>query len=342
MGHVTKHFAVLPHLKKNFDRFVFIGSETGPERDYIGNSYPFYALPEAKLKRKEIFGNLSLPIKLLNAERKSREIMKAERPSVVFCGGGYVSVPAAFAAHSLSIPVAVHESDRSAGLANRLCIPFSKAVFTTFPDTLKNNKKVINVGGIVRNELFAPRPKESNPYRFCNGKKTLLVIGGSLGSKTINDNVAAIYDELCSRYNVLHLCGKACPAQRRRKDLRVVAFTKDMADVYAATDIAVSRCGANTAFELMALGIPSLFIPLPKTSSRGDQIENAEYFKSIGAAHVLDESFLTPKTLLRAIIDLEDDYMRIKTNIKRVQTFDAAKSIAGSLVKISQGKSPIG
>ena len=336
MGHVTKHFAVLPHLIGRFDRFVFVGSETGPERDYIGKDYPFYALPAAKLTRGSLVKNLTLPKNFLRAERKSREILSAERPSVVFCGGGYVSVPMALAAKKLKIPVALHESDRSPGLANRLCLPLAEKVFTTFPDTFRGNKKAIYTGAIIREDLFSAPRKAKEKFGFTGNKKTLLVIGGSLGSKTINENIASIYDQLCTRFNVLHICGGNYPEGAEREGLKIIPFTKDMASVYAASDLAVSRCGSNTAFELMAFSIPTLFVPLSKKASRGDQIENAEYFENIGAAMTLSESLLTPSSLLDAVYKLESDDMRIRANIKKIAKTSAAKDIADALSRFAE------
>lgn len=329
MGHVIKHFALMPYLKDKFLRFVFIGSLNGPEKNYVGDKYPFYALTPAKFNRANMLSNLSLFKNLKKAITESKEILKKERPRAVFCGGGYVCLPVAIVASSMGIPVILHESDYSAGLANRLCLPFCKDILTTFPDTLKNNKKTKYVGALVRDELcFADKYAAKKRLGLDVKKKTLLIIGGSLGSKAINDCVASSYEYLTKRYNIIHICGENKTDDRSFKGVKKIPFARDMASVYAATDLAVSRCGSNTAFELFACDIPALFIPLPKRSSRGDQIENARFFLKRNACKVLYEEDLDPPSLKKAVEELEKDSALLIKNVKALTKKNANERAA--------------
>ena len=339
MGHVIKHFAVMPYLEDKFSRFSFIGSKRGPEKNFIGSDHPFYALTPARLDRSDPLSNISLPLDFFKALKESKDILKKENPKVVFCGGGYVCLPVAVAARSLNIPVVLHESDYSLGLANKLCLPFCKAILTTFPDTLKSNGKVRYVGALVRKELLDKNKTAAKArLKLDRSKKTLLVIGGSLGSKAINDCVVSSYEYLTKRYNVIHICGEKKTYDITPKGVLQMPFARDMASVYAATDLAVSRCGSNTAFELFACDIPTLFIPLSKRSSRGDQIENAKFFSERRACKTISEEDLTPQTLVKAVNALENESMLISANMRSLIKSDANERAAKIITRYAFGE----
>ena len=205
---------------------------------------------------------------------------------MVFSKGGFVGLPVTLACKKLKIPVIIHESDKSLGLANKIASKFASLTLTTFSSKIKNSKCL---GAIIREELFYKTKKESLKYYGISGNKpVLLITGGSTGAKIINDSVLANLDKLLKIFDVLHIVGKGNLSSTRKNGYYQVEFT-DMAYAYNACDIAVSRAGSNTAFELIALKIPTLFIPLSKKVSRGDQIENAEYFYNKNLARILYE-----------------------------------------------------
>ena len=334
LGHVIKHIAVYPYLEDKFDRFIYIGGKRGPEKEYLNGKFPFYSLTDAKLDRSDFKKNLALLKNFLSALSESRKILKEEKPCAVFCGGGYVCLPVAIQAHAMGIPVIIHESDKTLGLANKLCLTFCSKLLTTFKETAKNSKKTVYVGAPVREELLSgDRSLAQKKFGLDKKKKTLLIIGGSLGSKSINDCAACAYEELTKSYNVIHISGKTGD-QKPVKNVVKLPFARDMASVYAATDIAVSRCGSNTAFELFACRIPTLFIPLPARSSRGDQIENAEYFEKKGLSKTLSENDLSPEVLVRSVKRLEREQVRICAELEKSFSVGANEKIAKEILSL--------
>ncbi|MDQ3000383.1 MAG: glycosyltransferase, partial [Fibrobacterota bacterium] len=224
-------------------------------------------------------------------------------PGLVFSKGGFVAVPVVFAARARGIPVIVHESDLTPGLANRLTIPFAKAVCASFPQTLEQlpKEKAVLTGAPIRAELFLGEGVKGDA--FLGGaaaqsgdwpleRPLLLIVGGSLGSRNLNKAVRAVLSELLKRWRVAHLCGKdgldaslqGAPGYRQMEYV-----SAEMPDVLAAADLILSRAGSNAIFEFLALQKPHLLVPLPLTASRGDQILNARAFAAEGYSRVLAE-----------------------------------------------------
>ena len=203
------------------------------------------------------------------------------------------------------VPVVLHESDLTPGLANKLCAPFAKAVCTTFPETAKAVRHGVYTGTPLRDELFAGQRKSGLAAFSLSGEKpVLMVTGGSSGAQAINAAVRAALPKLLPDFDVLHLCGKGNldPDLDRYAGYRQIEYLTDrMRDAFACADVLVSRAGSNTLCEILALKKPSLLIPYPKGASRGDQVENAASFAARGLAQVLDQASLTPESLLAAV-----------------------------------------
>jgi UDP-N-acetylglucosamine--N-acetylmuramyl-(pentapeptide) pyrophosphoryl-undecaprenol N-acetylglucosamine transferase len=246
-------------------------------------------------------------LKLVKSYKQAKQILKATNPDLLFCKGGYVSIPAAYAAHRLHIPVLTHESDMSAGIANKVIAPVCKQVLTAFPTTAQQFKRATFVGTPVRKSLFSRNRYEAKKAYGLDMRPTILVFGGGSGSQAINQNLQKALPALCQEYNVLHICGKGNLTKDAFYGYKQVEFINDMGLAYACADYAVARCGANSANELVALKIPTLFIPLANHQSRGDQIENAQYFYKQGLCHILQEKDLTPESLKKAIYRLIAD-----------------------------------
>ena len=332
MGHVAVHLSVYPLLKGDFDNFAYIGSKGGVERAKVENLFDYHEIEAVKLDRGNLFKNIDLPFRLIKAINEAKEILKKVSPSLVFCGGGFVCVPVSIAADKLKIPVVLHESDLSVGLANKISLKFSEKLITTFPDTQKKNRKTICCGPPIRRELFKKDKRLSLQKLGLTGKKpVLLVIGGSKGSAAINSCVTKNLESLLNRYEVLHICGDGHLTNIAKNGYRQFQYLSDMGSVYAAADFALSRCGSNTAFELVAMNIPTLFVPLSKKASRGDQIENAAFFEKNHLAMVLSEENLNGKTLMDNLSDLEKEAPRLKANMKKYPTKNADKKIADVL-----------
>ncbi len=307
-GHVTPNIALLPSLLQNSYEVSYIGSYNGIEKELIeAADIPYYAISSGKLRRYLDFKNLSDPFKVLKGLGQAIRLMRKLKPDIIFSKGGFVSVPVVFAAKLCHIPVIIHESDITPGLANKLAITAAKKVCCNFPETLKYlpKEKAILTGSPIRQELFSGNAEKARAYcHFDEEKPTLLVIGGSTGSKIINDAIRAELPSLLNKYQIIHLCGKGNLDNRFHQTKGYAQFeyiSKELKDMFALADIVVSRAGANAICELLALHKPNILIPLSAAASRGDQILNAKSFEKQGFSYVIEEEHLTAKSLLDGI-----------------------------------------
>ncbi|MDE7083774.1 MAG: UDP-N-acetylglucosamine--N-acetylmuramyl-(pentapeptide) pyrophosphoryl-undecaprenol N-acetylglucosamine transferase, partial [Clostridia bacterium] len=305
-GHVMPNIALLEQLADSY-AISYIGTNAIEKSICNDFNVKFYEFDGVKLVRGKILCNLSIPFKLVKSVKQCGRILKNVSPDLLFCKGGYASLPPALAAAKLGIPVLTHESDITAGIANKIIASKSLKVMTSFPETAGKFKNGVYTGSPMREKLFNRDGQKARTELGLDSRPTVLVFGGGSGSKIINDNLRKIILKVCKRFNVLHVCGKGNAIDSNIYGYRQIEFTDDMGAVYACADYAVARCGSNSAHELIALKIPTLFIPLDNGASRGDQIKNAEYFKSAGLCRVLGERDLTPETLYENIVSLADD-----------------------------------
>lgn len=310
-GHVIPNVALIEELKENFHT-CYMGTGAIEENICSANKIEFYKFDAVKLVRGKFFCNLAIPFKLFKSIEAAGKILDEVKPDLLFCKGGYVCIPPAFAAHKKGIPVLTHESDLTPGLANKLIARKCEKVLTAFPSTAEKIKNGIYAGTPMRSNLFNRDKQECKRQLGLDERPALLVFGGGSGAKIINNNIRKIIAELCKTYNVIHLCGKGNLIDTNIKGYLQIEFASDMGLIYACADAAVARCGSNSANELVALRIPALFIPLENSRSRGDQVKNAEYFKNEGVCRVIREKNLKPETLKNEIDKLfKDD--KIKT-----------------------------
>lgn len=309
-GHVSLNQAIIPSfLEKGYD-VHYIGSKVGIEKEIISEAFPelpFHAISSGKLRRYFSMKNFTDPFKVLAGVSQALVLLKKLKPMIIFSKGGFVSVPVVMAAKLLKIPVVSHESDVTPGLANKLSSPFASHIFTIFKETLKYlpSEKSTCTGSIIRSELFeGDRQRGLARCHFDNGKSTILIMGGSLGSKFINDAVRNNLTELLLENNVIHLCGKGNLDEALTEMPGYQQFeyvTTELSDLLHASDYIISRAGSNSIFEFLALEKPMLLIPLSMAQSRGDQIVNAKIFKQQGLAEVLQEEDLTTESFMEAL-----------------------------------------
>lgn len=307
-GHVTPNMALVPKLTEEGYDIAYIGSYDGMERKLIEDiDLPYYGISSGKLRRYFDPKNFTDPFRVLKGYFEAKKILKKLRPNVVFSKGGFVTVPVVIAARRLHIPVIIHESDITPGLANKLSIPSASRVCCNFPETIEHlpKGKAVLTGSPIRQELFQGRRDQG--LKLCGfqpDKSVLLIIGGSLGSVAINNAIRSNLDELLKTYQLIHLCGKGNLDQslEGRKGYRQFEYVKDdLKHYFACADIIVSRAGANAICELLALRKPNILIPLGLNASRGDQILNAKSFEKQGYSYVLQEEDVTTDTLLNAV-----------------------------------------
>ncbi len=310
-GHVTPNIALLPKLRELGYDVHYIGSYNGIEKTLIeGCQVPYYGISSGKLRRYFDLKNFSDPFKVLKGFSEANQLLKKLKPDVVFSKGGFVSVPVVIAAGRLRIPVVIHESDMTPGLANKLSIPSASKVCCNFPETLSHlpKGKAVLSGSPIREELLQGDRKKALKFTGLSGTKpVLLIIGGSLGSVVVNEAVRSILPKLLKKFEIIHLCGKGKLDQSLTAMSGYVQYeyiSDELKDLFALSDIVISRAGANSICEFLALRKPALLIPLSAAASRGDQILNARSFEKQGYAAVLEEEQLNADTLYDALTNL--------------------------------------
>mgnify|MGYP000802559563 FL=1 len=310
-GHVTPNIALFPSLQAAGFEVHYIGSYDGIEKKLIEDmGIPYYGISSGKLRRYFDVKNFSDPFRVAKGFGEANRILKKIQPDVVFSKGGFVTVPVVLAAKKNKIPAIIHESDMTPGLANKLCIPSASKVCCNFKETfeLLPEGKAILTGTPIRKELF--EGSAAKAAEFCGlsaDRPTILVIGGSSGSVVINNAIRENLDEILPDFQIIHLCGKGHLDDSLKNKRGYVQFeyvSKELRDLFALTDLVISRAGANAICELLALKKPNILIPLSKAASRGDQILNAKSFKKNGFSYVIEEEELSKASLLNAIRDV--------------------------------------
>ena len=308
-GHVTPNIALMtPLLAEGWD-VHYIGSNTGMEKGLIAgiDGVTYHGISTGKLRRYFSWQNFIDPFRVVKGYAQARKLINELQPDVIFSKGGFVSVPVVLGAGKT--PVIAHESDYSPGLSNRIAARFTDKVCLSFEDTLAYVPagKGIFTGTPIRPALYRGSREKALAFTGFSGEKpVLLVMGGSLGAQKLNELVRAALPLLCERFDVIHLCGSG------KNDCSCAAcgynqyeyINEQLPDLFALCDIVLSRAGANSVFELLALNKPSVLVPLPSSSSRGDQLLNATYFEKKHYAKVVDQDKATPESLVEAIEDV--------------------------------------
>ncbi len=339
-GHVLPAVPVMERLLAQGCAVHFVGSASGLERSLLqGLPVAYHAVQSGKLRRYFSMRNLvdvgRVPVGVVQAWRLLRRI----GPQVVFSKGGFAAFPAVLGAWLNRIPVVAHESDLTPGLANRLSMPFAASLCVNFEATAaratrRKGQRTVATGTPLRQELAAGCARRGRRRLGIEraGKPVLLVVGGSSGAASLNAVVRSALGGLLERYVVVHVCGpgqasaehEATPGYVQREYVR-----EGWGDAIAAADLVVSRAGANALCEWLALGKPHLLVPLPRTASRGDQIENAAFAAGKGWSQVLAEEALCAETLLAELARLADQAAAVR---RRLGAF-ASRDSAGLIVR---------
>lgn len=307
-GHVTPNIALIPRLVELGYQIHYIGSKNGMEKPLIEKEgIPYHSISAGKLRRYLDLENFIDIFRVLDGVRQSVSILRKLKPSIVFSKGGFVSCPVVWAAWLCKIPVVIHESDMTPGLTNRLSMPFASKVCYTFPESghhIPGNKGV-PTGIPIRQALYkGKRERGLKRCGFSEGKPVIMVMGGSQGAESINSAVRNALPVLLREFQICHICGKGNvnPDFSRFHGYRQFEYSnEEQPDLYAAADLLVSRAGATSLFEILALRKPNLLIPLSRKASRGDQILNAGSFERQGFSQVLLEENLTEENLIDGI-----------------------------------------
>lgn len=333
-GHVTPNMALIPGLKNRGYEIKYVGSYEGIEKKLIEEiGIDYTGISSGKLRRYLSAKNFTDPFRVIKGYGEAKKIMKEYAPDVVFSKGGFVSVPIVLAAKKYKIPVIIHESDMTPGLANKLSISAATTICHNFPETAKYlpEGKSLLTGSPIREELrMGDKLAGLNLCGFHSNKPIIMVIGGSLGAVAVNEAVRSALDELLKKYQIVHLCGKGKTDSglNHKEGYKQFEYIKaELKDLFAMTDLVISRAGANAICEIAALRKPNILIPLSAKASRGDQILNAASFKKQGFSEVIAEEELTDKYLIDTINKVYENKRKYIEAMDRAGTTDAVTVI---------------
>ena len=330
VGHVTLNLLLIPKFIKEGWQVHYIGDKYGIEYQEIqksGLDVTFHSVATGKLRRYFSWQNLLDGFKVVWGIFQSLGIMLKVRPQALFSKGGFVSVPPVIAARLSGVPVYVHESDLSIGLANKIAYKCATKMYATFEQS-SSLTKIEHVGAVTKvgsQESVPPQELEEIRQYFDKELPTLLFVGGSAGAKVFNDFVSQNQAALTERYNIINLTGdEGLDVLSDR--LFCKAYVTDLYQpLMDLADVVVTRGGSNTIFELLAMTKLHIIVPLGREASRGDQIENADYFVKKGYAKQLAEEELDMSNLQTALDDLlanQASYHQAMQNSQEIKSVD--------------------
>lgn len=342
-GHVTPNIALIPKLKELGYDIQYIGSYNGIEKELIEPfGIPYHGISSGKLRRYFSLQNFTDPFRVLKGLGEARKLIHDLQPDVIFSKGGFVSVPIVLAGKKCKVPVIIHESDMTPGLANKLAIPSATKICCNFPETLEHlpKDKAVLTGSPIRQELLSGNKIAAMDLcGFSADKPVILVIGGSLGAVAVNNAVRTALPELLETFQIVHLCGKgkADESFNGTKGYKQFEYIKtELRDIFALADIVISRAGANAICELLALRKPNILIPLSANASRGDQILNARSFERQGFSIVLEEEEVSKETLLDAVSKLYENRSRYMNAMRDSGQQDSIQTILDLVQELTQ------
>lgn len=333
-GHVTPNLALIPELKKEGWEIHYIGTEDGIEKSIIDKeSVAYHSIKAGKLRRYFNVKNITDPFKVACGVLQATAIIMKLKPDVIFSKGGFVSVPVVIGGWINRVPVIIHESDITPGLANRLSAPFATHICCNFQVGVKSFKKgkAIYTGTPIRKEIFAGDAKKGLEICGFDGQKpVIMIMGGSLGSRNINKLIRECLPSLLKHFDVAHICGKGNIDEKLvgikgYKQFEYVS--EEQPHILKIACMVISRAGANSIFEFLGLRLPNLLIPLPSKSSRGDQILNAREFEKMGFSKVLMEDNLDSNMLFENIMELYKNRNIYIENMKKKYVPDGINEI---------------
>lgn len=338
-GHIMPNVAIINSLSPTDEVFYF--GCNGMEKTLVPQhtqKVKFVEIFAPKLKRKFALSNLLIPFRLLKSVARCKKQLKAISPDLIFCKGGYVSLPVALAGKSLSIPVVLHESDVTTGLANRLCAKNCALFLSAFENTAIKNART--VGTPIRGEIYSAKANEGLQTMGFDGKKPILIfLGGSQGANQLNALAQGVYPYLKDLFDIFVVSGRG-KSFEQKEGLKSVEFCHNLFDCLKASSLCVTRGGANTLCELCAINLP--FITLPLTaSSRGEQTANALYFSQRGCGVTL-QGEVTVERLIKAVKDLQKK-SQLYQHKQRKLNIDGTQLIVDLLYGIAnnqKGKAP--
>lgn len=344
-GHVFPALAVAAALQQHNVNIAWIGTEKGIEAKLVPEAgYPLHFIHVQGLRGNGLLGWLLAPFKLIKAVFEALRIIQRIQPDVVLGLGGFASGPGGVAAWLLRKPLIVHEQNAIPGLTNRLLSKLAKRVLEGFDNSFVNINDAIWVGNPVRASIEAlPAPQER--FEGRSEPINLLILGGSLGAKALNEVVPQAITLLEQDINIRHQCGERhlvdCKSSYQQADVEaeISIFIDDMPTAYAWADLVICRAGALTVAELSMAGVGSLLVPYPYAVD-DHQTHNAQALVAAGAAYLMPEDALTAATLAEKIKQCINDRAQLKNMAIAARTqakIGTAEQISSICLELAHG-----
>jgi UDP-N-acetylglucosamine--N-acetylmuramyl-(pentapeptide) pyrophosphoryl-undecaprenol N-acetylglucosamine transferase len=346
-GHIYPAIAIANELKLQFPdaEFLFVGAKDKMEMQKVPQAgYEIKGLWIAGLQRKLTLQNLMFPLKLASSLLESRRIIKKFRPNVVIGTGGFASGPLLQAAGTAGIPTVIQEQNSFPGITNKLLSKKANAICVAYQNLERffPKDKIVLTGNPVRQDLIDIDGKRDEAVAFYDldpNKKTLLILGGSLGARRINQLIEKELQNFLSQdVQIIWQCGKLYFEEYKKynqPNVKVVDFIERMDFVYAAADVIISRAGASSVSELCIVGKPVIFIPSPNVAE-DHQTKNAQAIVDEKGAILLKESELESEfsIVFEALLKDEGKQKQLSDNIKKLAMPKATKDIVAEIVKL--------
>ncbi len=349
-GHIFPAIAIARALEqmRPGTEILFVGAKNRMEMELVPKAgYKIEGLDISGISRRHLFSNFSLPGKLIRSIRKSKQLIAGFNPDAVVGVGGYASGPALWAAIRKKIPALLQEQNSYPGITNRILGRYADRICVAYEGMEKYfpKNKIVITGNPVRQEITALREKRQAALEYFSLKEggfTVLVLGGSLGARTINNSISGCLDMLSqNNIGLIWQTGKSYFAQaaellRKYPAMRVYDFITRMDLAYSAADAVVSRAGAITVSELCIAGLPSILVPSPNVAE-DHQTKNAMKIAGYNGAIVINDGRAEAE-LGNAILKLASDKELRRVlggNIAKLASKDPASAIATEILKLS-------
>lgn len=346
-GHIYPALAIANKIKEKDKnaQILYIGTKNRMEKDIVPKAgYKFVGINVEGLRRSLSPKNIKSAFLFINAINKCKKIIKKFKPDVVIGVGGYVSAPVIYAANKLGVKCCIHEQNSSFGVTNKFASKFADKVFVSFKSTIEKveyKSKVIYTGNPCSENAIKEVEAKKEDYGLTPSKKLVLIVMGSLGSKTISykmKNLLTLFNN--KTYEVMFVTGKNYYDEYKNNNytsnIKIVPYVDNMVRLLKKTDVLVSRAGASTLSEIASINVPSILIPSPYVTEN-HQYKNAMDLVNKEAALLLEEKDLKGDELLRMVEKLLNDKIfinKLKNNLKSFEVKNSATRIYDEVVKL--------
>jgi len=338
-GHIYPALAIINKIKEEEQNseFLYIGTTNRMEKDLIPSlGYKYEALEVTGFKRKLTLDNFKTVTNFLGAIKKAKKIIKEFNPDIVIGCGGYVTAPVIYAAKKLGKKTFIHEQNSVVGLANKFLSKYTDKVGVSFESTINDfpKGKAILTGNPCSEKALTIKKVKKESLEIDKDKKLVLIVMGSLGSRTVNDKIISFIDKFKNKnYSVIFVTGTSYYEKVKNKrvssNVKIIPFINEMPGVMKVTDLIVTRAGASTMSEITALELPAIFVPSPYVANN-HQYKNAKDLVDNNAGIMLEEKDLNEENLIKLIdetINNKEKIEEIKSNLRKIGIKDSSTRI---------------